>query len=121
MTTPGSAPLPVPVQFVYRRDVFTATGERAARLLLKYFLAKGFKTVTLSGHADERGTRRANFDLSLARLKRLERYLREGGFSGQLVLQPKGELEKYTGVDRSRFAIEELYQLDRRVELVAAR
>ncbi len=108
------------MQFVYRKAELTPKGREAAALLLKYFLAKDFKDVVLSGHADERGTNRANMALSKQRLLRIEQLLREGGFQGRLKLVPKGETEKYTGVDRSQFDTEELWQLDRRVEVVSA-
>jgi len=112
--------LPVPVQFVFRKPVFTKQGREAAELLLAYLKANAFKAVTLSGHADERGTSDANKRLSKQRLDTLEQFLRDGGFNGRLKLVPKGESEHYTGVDRSQFPVEELYQLDRRVEVVAA-
>jgi outer membrane protein OmpA-like peptidoglycan-associated protein len=114
-------PLPVPVQFIYRKDVFTEYGRQAASLLLKYFLVKKFSAVWLSGHADERGTAAANQKLSRERLQRIEKFLRNGGFAGKLTLIPKGATEIYKGVDRSKFPQEELWQLDRRVEVVAAK
>ena len=112
--------LPVPVQFVYREATFTPQGKAAAALLLKYFKAKRYLTVALSGHADERGTHAANLKLSQERLERIERFLRDGGYTGKLTLLPKGATEKYLRVERSKFPVEELYQLDRRVEVVAA-
>ena len=112
--------LPVPVQYVFRKAEFTKDGREAANVLLEYLKAKGYKSVSLSGHADERGTSAANARLSKRRLERLERFLRAGGYQGELTLLPKGETEKYNGVDRSQFPMEELYQLDRRVEVVAA-
>ncbi len=56
-------------------------------------------------------------DLSRERLDAVARYLREGGFSGKLDLVPKGKSEPFSGIDRSKFSGEALYQLDRRVEL----
>jgi outer membrane protein OmpA-like peptidoglycan-associated protein len=56
-------------------------------------------------------------DLSRERLEAVERYLHAGGFSGKLNLIPKGKSEPFTGVDRTKYAGEALYQLDRRVEL----
>ena len=55
------------------------------------------------------------------RLETVRRYLREAGYSGSLDLVPKGKSEPFTGVDRSRYSAEELYQLDRRVELEVQR
>jgi hypothetical protein len=45
-------------------------------------------------------------------------YLKKGGYKGKLNLIPKGETEPFTGVDRSQYSRDELYQLDRRVELI---
>jgi outer membrane protein OmpA-like peptidoglycan-associated protein len=115
-----AAGLPVPVQFVYGKTDLTEKGREAASVLLAYLKAKRFKTVVLSGHADERGPDLANMELSRRRLERIEDVLREGGFKGELKLVPMGEAQKFTGVDRSQFDVEELWQLDRRVEVVSA-
>ena len=77
--------------------------------------------MTLTGHADERGTEELNMNLSAERLQTVERFLREGGFRGQLQLVPKGKTEPYTGVVRSDFSQDDLYQLDRRVEMAVSR
>lgn len=109
--------VPFPIKFVFREAKFTPQGGEAAKLLLTYVKLKKFKTITLSGHADERGGEHYNIDLSRQRLETVSRYLAEGGFRGQVVLAPKGESEPFQGVDRRKYPLEELYQLDRRVEL----
>jgi outer membrane protein OmpA-like peptidoglycan-associated protein len=111
------AAIPVPIMFVYNESTFTEDGQKAADLLLEYLLLKHPVSVTLSGHADERGSEEYNMDLSRERLEAVERYLKAGGFTGQLNLIPKGKSEPYMGVDRSKYAGEALFQLDRRVEL----
>jgi outer membrane protein OmpA-like peptidoglycan-associated protein len=113
----GSASIPVPIMFVYNEANFTSEGRHAADLLLEYLKLKHLKSISLSGHADERGSDPYNMDLSRERLDAVARYLRDGGFSGQLDLVPKGKSEPFNGIDRSRFSGEALYQLDRRVEL----
>jgi outer membrane protein OmpA-like peptidoglycan-associated protein len=113
----GSASIPVPIMFVYNEANFTSEGRRAADLLIEYLKLKHLKSISLSGHADERGSDPYNMDLSRERLDAVARYLRDGGFSGELDLVPKGKSEPFTGVDRSKFSGEALYQLDRRVEL----
>lgn len=113
----ATIPIPVPIMFVYREATFTEQGERAASLLLEYLKLKKFDEVSLSGHADERGSVELNYELSEDRLETVEKFLRDGGFTGKLNLVPKGKLEPYTGVDRSKYDQEALYQLDRRVEL----
>ena len=113
--------LPVPIRFVYREARFTPEGKAAAVLLLEYLRLKKIGTVTLTGHADERGSYDLNMDLSADRLRAVEAFLRDGGFRGELKLVPKGKTEPFSGVDRSRFDKQALYELDRRVELKVVR
>lgn len=113
--------IPIPVQFVYREATFTPDGEKAANLLLQYLQLGKLSEVTLSGHADERGTEALNMELSRQRLKTVENYLRSGGYEGKLELVPQGKSEPFAGVDRTGFSREELFQLDRRVELRLAK
>jgi outer membrane protein OmpA-like peptidoglycan-associated protein len=110
--------IPVPITFVFNEAQFTSDGRKAAELLLEYLKLKGFKQVALTGHADDRGSDELNMSLSRDRLETVAGFLKEGGFSGDLQLVPKGKTEPYTGVVRSEFSQDELYQLDRRVELV---
>jgi outer membrane protein OmpA-like peptidoglycan-associated protein len=57
-------------------------------------------------------------ELSRQRLQTVADFLKSGGFSGELDLVPKGKREPYLGVVRSDYNQEELWQLDRRVELI---
>lgn len=113
----GAVTIPVPMTFAYNAAELTPEGERAARLLLEYVTLKGLSSVSLTGHADERGSDAYNLDLSRERLERVAKILKDGGYRGQLDLLPKGSSEPYRGIDRSRLSGEALYQLDRRVEL----
>ena len=113
--------MPVPVTFVFNEANLTGEGRKAAGLLLEYLRIKRFPKITLTGHADERGTDALNLALSAQRLQTVARFLREGGFDGRLELVPKGKTEPYSGVVRGDFSQEDLYQLDRRVELVVSR
>ena len=113
--------VPVPVTFVFNEANLTGEGRRAAGLLLEYLNIKRFPKITLTGHADERGTDALNLALSAQRLQTVARYLREGGYNGRLELVPKGKTEPYSGVVRGDFSQEDLYQLDRRVEMVVSR
>lgn len=109
--------IPIPITFVYREAAFTDDGRRAATLLLEYLELKKLPTISLSGHADEIGGPVYNMALSKERLDAVARFLREGGYMGQLDLVPRGESEPFTGIDRTRMAEDEVRQLDRRVEL----
>ncbi len=112
--------IPVPITFVFNEATFTDEGRRAAALLLEYLQLKHFPSVSLTGHADERGTEELNMNLSEERLDAVEGFLREGGYKGKLDLIPKGESEPFAGVVRGQYSQEELYQFDRRVELIIA-
>ncbi len=117
---PSMTTTPVPMTFVYNEATLTPEGSSAARLLLEYLTLKKFASVTLSGHADERGLPDYNMELSRQRLATIEHVLRDGGYQGKLDLLPKGATEPFMGIDRSRYPHEELMQLDRRVELRVA-
>lgn len=111
----GGAPLPI--TFVYREATLTDDGRKSAQALADFLQQQKFEAITLTGHADERGTAQHNMDLSRQRLDSVAALLRQAGYAGRLVLIPKGESEPFAGVDRRSMDKEQLYQLDRRVEL----
>jgi outer membrane protein OmpA-like peptidoglycan-associated protein len=111
-------PVPVPMQFVFREATFTEDGRRAADLLVEYLRLKKPAAITMTGHADERGSDSFNLDLSRERLETVAQYLRENGYSGTLTLNAKGRSEPYAGVERKLYSRDALYQLDRRVEVL---
>jgi outer membrane protein OmpA-like peptidoglycan-associated protein len=113
--------IPVPITFVFNEATLTDEGRKAASLLLEYLQIKKFPKVALTGHADERGSEELNMALSRERLATVERFLRDSGFEGKLELVPKGESEPFAHVERGEYAVEDLYQLDRRVELIITR
>ena len=106
-----------PITFRYNEAEFTPEGYRAAAVLSQYVRARGLTVLTLSGHADERGSHGYNMELSRQRLSAVERYLRARGFDGKLLLLPKGDLEPYALPNRNTLERDYVYQLDRRVEL----
>ena len=112
---------PAPITFVYNDTAFTADGRRAAESLAKHLISQQPAAVSLSGHADERGTEVYNIELSRRRLLVVADYLRDSGFTGKLELIPKGKSEPYTGIDRRSLPREDAFQLDRRVELYRPR
>ena len=95
----------------------THDGEKTAKLLLDYVLLKKFKSIALTGHADERGTAEYNMELSSKRLDAIATYLRDGGYHGEMKLVPEGAKQPFMGIDRTKFSRDDLLQLDRRVEL----
>jgi outer membrane protein OmpA-like peptidoglycan-associated protein len=112
--SPGQ--LPRPITFVYDQTTFTAEGRRAAQMLAEYLRTRRHQTITLTGHADERGSDSYNMELSRHRLETVARYLRESSVTNELVLVPKGRSEPFAGADRRLIGREDALQLDRRVE-----
>ena len=108
----------MPIKFIFRQSEFTDEGRAAAELFLEYLLIKRPRSITMTGHADERGSHAFNMDLSSERLEAVAKCLRAGGFAGSIELIPNGDTEPSTGVDRGLLRREQLYDLDRRVELL---
>lgn len=115
--TPSADVLPVPVKFIFREAAFTDDGAKAAQLLLDYLLLKKPASISMTGHADERGTPEFNMKLSAERLKTVSDFLRAGGYAGKVETIPKGDTAPFQGVDRTLMPRDQLYELDRRVEL----
>ncbi|MEZ5816149.1 MAG: OmpA family protein [Hyphomicrobiaceae bacterium] len=109
--------MPLPITFVTGEAVLTTEGTRAAQLLAEYLQITRPHSITLSGHADVRGSDDYNLDLSRRRLDAIEGYLRKNGYQGKLELLAKGKSEPYEGIDRKTASLQEIYQADRRVEL----
>jgi outer membrane protein OmpA-like peptidoglycan-associated protein len=114
---PEAKIVPVPITFQTGEETLTAEGMQAAHLLAEYVRIMKPHTITLSGHADVRGSDDYNFDLSRRRLETIRSFLRENGYAGDLTLLAKGKSEPYTGIDRKTASVQEVYQADRRVEL----
>ena len=111
-------PVPAPIMFPYdEADIATVASKQAAALSA-FLRQRQPDAVTLSGHADSRGSDEYNMQLSQQRLESVARYLRASGYAGKLVLVPKGKREPYVGTDRDKLSQEDAFQLDRRVELL---
>ncbi len=113
----GHASAPVPITFVYDEATFTPVGRKEAATLTAFLRQRHLDSVTLTGHADSRGSDDYNMELSRQRLETVARFLREAGYTGKLVLVPKGKQEPFLSAERDRLPTEEAFQLDRRVEL----
>jgi outer membrane protein OmpA-like peptidoglycan-associated protein len=108
---------PSPVTFIYNEANFTQQGRTRAAAMAAYFKQQRVATATLSGHADERGSDRFNLRLSQERLDAVAQFLREAGYSGKLVLVPMGKRQPFAVANRPLLSREEVFALDRRVEL----
>jgi len=108
---------PAPIIFDYNESSLSTAGRQQAAALGEFLNEQKLTSVTLSGHADERGSEEFNMELSSQRLKTVAQYLHESGYRGELKLVPKGKSEPYLTPDRERLPKEEALRRDRRVEL----
>jgi outer membrane protein OmpA-like peptidoglycan-associated protein len=113
----GQPSAPAPITFVYDEPTFTAVGRKEVAALREFLRQRRLDSVTLTGHADSRGSDEYNMELSRQRLETVARFLREAGYTGKLDLVPKGKKQPFTTADRDRLTKEDAFQLDRRVEL----
>lgn len=112
--TPGKRPLPV--TFASGSAEPTAAGRDAIAALLECLRARGEKRIVLSGHSDPSGSADANLRLSQRRLDRVAALLVEGGFSGEIVLEARGEAEPFQ-TEAGYFSEADERRLSRRIEL----
>jgi outer membrane protein OmpA-like peptidoglycan-associated protein len=110
--------LPVPVLFVYNKDVFTPVGEQAARELAEFVKTQNFKSVTLFGHTDPIGSDAFNMELSQRRAEAVKAYLGQQGVNtGAITVVAKGKSEPLALSNDNHYTQEQIYELDRRVEV----
>ena len=110
--------VPLPVTFESGSTAFTAKGEQAASDLADYLLKQNPTEITLVGHTDDRGSDQDNLALSKHRAEALAAYLREQGYEGRIRTEGAGESQPIELDDPDRYTQEEIWALNRRVELV---
>ena len=110
---------PLPITFESNRSDPTPEGRDAIAALLECLKAQKLPRIVLSGHTDQVGSAAFNKGLSSDRLNAVQRLLRQGGFAGNIVLEPKGKSEPYGGDGLDGYSEEEVRRLNRRIELRA--
>lgn len=110
--------VPIPITFETGSTRFSPKGDLAARDLAAYLAQQDPARITIVGHTDERGSADYNRDLSVRRAQAVADFLRRGGFTGGIQALGRGESEPIALDDPSRYTPEEIWQLNRRVELV---
>jgi len=109
------------VQFEFDQTTFTAVGKQAAQQLSVCLKERGFSNisqVTLIGHTDEKGTREYNQDLSKKRANVLKNYLILQAITAKISTAGRGEDEPVHLDNPEDFTQEEIYALNRRVEII---
>jgi outer membrane protein OmpA-like peptidoglycan-associated protein len=107
----------VPITFVTAEALFTELGAQAADDLFFILQAEGMPDIKLVGHTDPRGSEAYNQALSERRVAAVRDYLLSRGYVGGIGAQAKGESEPFQSDDSAKYTQEQLWQMDRRVEL----
>lgn len=110
--------VPIPITFVTDSVAMTPEGEQAALDLLAYLNQQKPAAVTLTGHTDERGSDDYNKTLSERRVAAVADFLAQNGYSGRIETRGYGESRPIQLDDPKRYNQEQIWQLNRRVELV---
>ena len=110
--------VPIPVTFESNSAAFTPKGEQAAGDLADYLLKQAPAEITLVGHTDDRGSDGENLALSKRRAEGLAAYLKDQGYAGRIRIEGAGESQPIKLDDPDRYTQEEIWELNRRVELV---
>jgi outer membrane protein OmpA-like peptidoglycan-associated protein len=76
------------------------------------------REIHLIGHTDERGSDDFNLKLSIERAKTLKNYLENERISASLVTSGQGEREPMQLNNPENYTQEEIYALNRRVEVI---
>lgn len=108
---------PLPVTFDYDRATLNPKGIEAAAFLLEFLNKKKVHAIHLTGHTDDKGSYGYNCGLSYRRLDTVKAYLKDGGFYGEITIEPLGEFVEVELDDPGRHSVEERRELNRRVEL----
>ncbi|MEI2780124.1 MAG: OmpA family protein [Candidatus Competibacter sp.] len=107
----------LPITFEYDATAFDAKGQAAAADLLDFLTRQGQREITLIGHTDPRGEDAYNLALSQRRAEAVKRFLLAQRYAGAIHTEGRGEAEPLTVDDPQAYSQDELYRLQRRVEL----
>lgn len=107
----------VPIEFKTGGTAFTEKGAKAVADMLDILNRKGAPDIVLTGHTDERGGRAYNQKLSLARARAVRDWLKAKGYAGKIRAEGRGEDEPFELDDPSGYSREEIWQINRRVEM----
>ena len=112
-------PVPVPINFVVGKAVFTPGGEEMAAQLVQVLIEEKPEQITLIGHTDPSGTDDYNLWLSDQRVHAVAKYLGDHGVAVKITMVAKGKREPFDiGSLPSKPTQDEAWALDRRVEMI---
>lgn len=109
----------VPINFRTNSAELTEKGRYFARDMATYLDEQRPENITLFAHTDPRGSEEYNLELSRRRGEAVKRFLQDQGVTQPIRVEAMGESRPFLldSRDRDRHTPEELWQMDRRVEL----
>ena len=110
--------VPVPIQFVYAKDVMTGEGRETFAEVLKTLKAQGSPAISLVGHTDPIGSNDYNLLLSFQRAEAIKRALQDHGYCGAISTTGMGERQPFPFDDPGLYRKEQRHAADRRVEII---
>lgn len=108
----------IPIEFETAKTVFTSKGEKAVADMIDYLRRANSPPIHLIGHTDERGEDAYNLKLSKDRAIALRDHLEKNGYpKGRIEITGLGESSPYQPANAANLTQEEIWQVNRRVEL----
>ena len=108
----------IPVLFATNSYLLTSQGLESAQKLLASLRGKtGIRRIAVVGHTDERGPDDYNLVLSKHRAETVVTYLKKNGIAIELNALGKGKSAPKELSDATRYTQEEIWEINRRVEL----
>jgi flagellar motor protein MotB len=115
----GGQAIRLPLYFDDGQAALSDAGEKALDEVRTALIEQSIKSMTLVGHADPRGDRRSNLDLSLRRAEAVRDYLTKHGVTARIEVNGVGADQPFDASSLDRpVSAEEERALDRGVDLV---
>jgi outer membrane protein OmpA-like peptidoglycan-associated protein len=108
--------VPLPIRFDTNAASLSPIGLEAAKELVTTLKQQNPPEVTLVGHTDAIGSDEHNMRLSDARVKTVERFLRENGVKARIRVMARGKREPLQLADKGSLTESDINALNRRVE-----
>lgn len=110
----------VPIHFGYNKAGLQGRDKKLADGLYDSLKNAGSPDITLIGHTDPKGSEIYNWRLGKKRATTVQHYLKSKGYSGEIVVESKGELQPLRSRYRdplNQYGEDKWYQMLRRVEV----
>lgn len=118
----GAEPVrvPVPIVFQFNSTEFTAAGRAAAEELASVLKEREAKAVDVVGHTDQTGSADYNMKLSIRRAEAVKAFLKASNVQAAITATGKGKTQPLDIPQSDEFTLDQIMELNRRVEFTWA-